>query len=181
MPAASSVRLPTRAAAPLLAAAIAVVGCACAAPVSPDAAAPSDGPSPSCRARQTETGAERTADSPVAWTISCAEPRGEGRARQRVRPRPGQVDVAPIAWQRARIGGDDRTVTLLFTSGVEPCSVLDHVETARTRDRLSITLFEGTAPGAGDVACIEIGVLKSVRVVLQHRLGGRELVDGARA
>jgi hypothetical protein len=194
MPAASSAR--TRSAALLMVAAIAAAGCAARANPSigsasqatasasragssgSQAASPASRAAP-CAARATETGRARTADS-SATSIACAAPNGEPPRWQRVRPRPGQMDVSPIAWQEARVGRDDRTVTVFFTSGIEPCSVLDHVETSRTDDRVSITLFEGAARGAGDVACIEIGVLKSVRLVLRHRLGAREVVDGAR-
>ena len=45
--------------------------------------------------------------------------------------------------------------------------------------RSSITLFEGHAPGAGNVACIEIAQLKAVRILLDRPVNDRELVDGA--
>jgi hypothetical protein len=195
MPAASSV--PARSAALLLVAAIAAAGCA--APANPSIGSASRAEAPASRAaasashaaasaaratpcgvRTTEMGRSRTADS-SATSIACAAPGDEPPRSQRVRPHPGQIDVTPIAWRTAHVGRDDRTVTLYFTSGVEPCSVLDHVQTSRKDDHVSITLFEGAAPDAGDVACIDIGVLKSVRLVLRHRLGARELVDGARS
>ena len=73
---------------------------------------------------------------------------------------------------------DDGTVTILFTSGVEPCAVLDHVDVDEG-DAVTITLYEGHDPDAGDVACIEIAVLKSVTITLDHPLDGRGIVDGA--
>ena len=44
---------------------------------------------------------------------------------------------------------------------------------------VTITLYEGHDPDAGDVACIEIAVLKSVTITLDHPLDGRAIVDGA--
>jgi len=43
-------------------------------------------------------------------------------------------------------------VAIDFTSGVEPCDVLDHVDVAYGADAVTITLFEGHDPGGGDVA-----------------------------
>ena len=74
---------------------------------------------------------------------------------------------------------DDGTVTILFTSGVEPCAVLDHVDVDEGDAAVTITLYEGHDPDAGDVACIEIAVLKSVTITLDHPLDGRSIVDGA--
>jgi hypothetical protein len=89
------------------------------------------------------------------------------------------VDLRPIAWTRARVARDDRTVTIDFTSGIAPCSVLDHVDVDDRPETVTITLFEGHAPDAGDVACIEIAQFKAVRILLERPLNGRELVDGA--
>ena len=44
---------------------------------------------------------------------------------------------------------------------------------------MTITLFEGHDPNAGDVACIEIAVFKRVVVQLDEPVGGRAIVDGA--
>ncbi len=66
-----------------------------------------------------------------------------------------------------------------FTSGVEPCDVLDHVDVAYGADAVTITLFEGHDPGGGDVACIEIGVFKRTIVTLDRPLDARAIVDGA--
>jgi hypothetical protein len=79
------------------------------------------------------------------------------------------------------VAPDDRTVTIDFTSGIEPCNVLDHVRTSRTRDAVTITLFEGSDPATHEVACIEIGVSKSVRIVLDRPVAGRRIVDASDA
>lgn len=70
-------------------------------------------------------------------------------------------------------------MTVHFASGIAPCSVLDHVDVEHAPEAVTITLFEGHAPDAGDVACIEIAQLKSVRILLDRPLNDRELVDGA--
>lgn len=95
-----------------------------------------------------------------------------------VSPRPGQVDVRPIAWEEATAVGE-RRVELRFVSGVEPCNVLDSVEVDYRKNEVEITLFEGRAPSDEDVACIEIAVEKRTIVELEEPLGGRKIADGA--
>lgn len=97
---------------------------------------------------------------------------------QPVEPRPGMADVRARPFDRV-IVNDDGSVTLLFTSGVEPCAVLDHVNVEYGASTLTFTLFEGRDAAAGDVACIEIAVLKSVTIALEQPLDGRTIVDGA--
>lgn len=98
-----------------------------------------------------------------------------------VQPRPGMADLSPVAFQRARVGDDDRTVTIDFWSGVAPCSVLDHVDVRYGDDTITITLFEGHDPSAGaEVACPAIAVEERVIVTLDQPLGGRTIVDGAK-
>jgi hypothetical protein len=98
---------------------------------------------------------------------------------QVVEPTPGMADVYPRIFDSATVGDDDRTVTIDFVSGVEPCYVLDRVDVAYGSDSVTITLFEGHDPTAGDVACIEIGVFKRVVITLAEPLDGRDIVDGA--
>lgn len=100
---------------------------------------------------------------------------------QIVEPRPGMTNVYPRIYDTARIGDDGTTVTIDFWSGVEPCYVLDHVDVAYGADEVTVTLFEGSDPTGGDVACIEIGVSKRVVITLDEPLGDRALVDGAAA
>lgn len=98
---------------------------------------------------------------------------------QIVEPNPGMAGVRARGYDSATVGDDDRTVTIDFVSGIEPCSVLDHVDVAYGANAVTITLFEGYDASAGDVACIEIGVFKRVIVTLDQPLAGRDLVDGA--
>jgi hypothetical protein len=97
-----------------------------------------------------------------------------------VEPRPGMVDVNPVQWAGVKTSDDGRTLTVRYWSGVEPCSVLDHVDVDYEDDAVVVTLYEGREPTAGDVACIEMAVLKAVRVVLDSPVGGRTIEDGAK-
>jgi hypothetical protein len=94
-------------------------------------------------------------------------------------PTPGMANVRPRPFDSATVGDDGVTVTIDFVSGVEPCSVLDHIDVDETDDTVTITLFEGNDPTAGDVACIEIGVYKRAVITLDSPLGDRTIVDGA--
>jgi hypothetical protein len=99
---------------------------------------------------------------------------------QIVVPRPGMTGVRPIAFDTATVRGDDRTVDVQFWSGIEPCAVLDHVDIAYGTDTVTITLYEGSDPGAGMVACSDIAMLKQVTVPLDQGVAGRRIVDGAK-
>ena len=98
---------------------------------------------------------------------------------QVVAPRPGMTGVRPIAFDTATVRDDDRTVDVQFWSGIEPCAVLDHVDVAYGTDSVTITLYEGSDPSAGMVACSDIAMLKQVTVPLDQNVAGRRIVDGA--
>lgn len=96
-------------------------------------------------------------------------------------PTPSQADVHPIRWDRVDVGPDDRTIEVYFTTGIEPCYVLDHVDVAYGADTVMITLYQGHAPDNGtSVACIEIAMGVVTTVVLDQPLAGRQIVDGAK-
>lgn len=120
-------------------------------------------------------------DEPVVLT---PEPGSDvhdvGGKAQRVKPRPGMADLRPVAWEKARQVGGGRSLRVTYWSGVEPCNVLDHVDVDYSRTKLTVTLFEGHDPEAGDVACIELALLKTVKVPLQEPVDGRKIVDGAK-
>jgi hypothetical protein len=127
-------------------------------------------------------GPDRGSDTSVGIAV-CPDPGpvppdwGDPSAATPVEPRPGMTDVRARMFDRA-IVNDDGTVTILFTSGVEPCAVLDHIDVAYDDDAVTVTLFEGRDASAGDVACIEIAVQKSVTITLDQPLDGRPIVDG---
>ena len=98
---------------------------------------------------------------------------------QKVEPTPGMSGVSPRIFDKVVVGDDDRTLTIFFWSGVEPCYVLDHVDVDEGPGAITATLFEGHDANAGDVACIEIALLKKVVVQLDEPVGDRRIVDGA--
>lgn len=97
---------------------------------------------------------------------------------QVVEPRPGMSDVRPIGWNDYEVM-NERLVRVFFTSGVEPCYVLDRAEVQYQPGRVVVTLFQGREPGSDNVACIEIAVSKAVDVTLDEPLEGRPIVDGS--
>jgi hypothetical protein len=98
---------------------------------------------------------------------------------QKVEPTPGMSDVYPRAFDKVVVGNDGRTLTIFFWSGIEPCYVLDHVDVSYGPGAITVTLFEGHDASAGDVACIEIALIKKVVVQLDEPVGDRRIVDGA--
>ena len=98
-----------------------------------------------------------------------------------VEPQPGQENVMPIGWEKARLSEDGRRVRIVFWSGVEPCYVLDSVEVEYHSEKVVITLFQGSTPTDEDVACIDIALQKVTTVELDEPLRGRKLVDGGRS
>ena len=64
-----------------------------------------------------------------------------------VEPRPGQLDVTAIPLEKLEAAVDGRTVTITasWSSGVEPCSVLDRVHVNKGDGTLDITIHEGTS------------------------------------
>ena len=95
-------------------------------------------------------------------------------------PTPGQIGVYPIRWDHVTVGDDDRTVQVSYTTGVPPCTVLDHVDVEYGTGTVTITLYEGHAPDDGTpMACPEIAMFAMTTVVLDQPLAGRTIIDGA--
>ncbi len=91
-------------------------------------------------------------------------------------PKPGTLNPRPVqfdSWEQL----DDDTIRVHYTTGVEPCYVLDRVELDETADSVTITLFIGS--GQEGVACIEIAMLAFTDVDLAEPLGNRSVVDGS--
>jgi hypothetical protein len=128
------------------------------------------------------TGPGTGPDVPVSYTPCPGDeeplPWDDPNAAQPVEPTPGMAGVRARPFDRA-IVNDDGTITVLFVSGVEPCSVLDRVVVDYGDGAVRITLFEGHDPVDEDFACIDIAVLKSVTITPDEPLGGRLIVDGA--
>jgi hypothetical protein len=118
-------------------------------------------------------------DATVAYTPCPSDMAPPTMVPSPVVPTPGMAGVRARGWDTADVSGDGMRVTINFVSGIEPCAVLDHVDVAYGSNAVTITLFEGHDPSAGDVACIDIGVFKSVVVDLDEPLGDRAVRDGA--
>ena len=84
---------------------------------------------------------------------SVAPPGGGGKL---VVPKPGQLGVRAIPAEdlTATVDGSTIVVTATWTSGVEPCNVLDTILVDRGEGTFSITLREGHGPE--DMVCIAI-------------------------
>ena len=132
-----------------------------------------------CGEQSTGTGPDAT----VSYTPCPGEeppaPSDPSDGAQPVEPRPGMADVHSLRFDKAVVSDDGSKVTIFFWSGVEPCYVLDHVDVKYGSDAITITLFEGHDASAGDVACIEIALLKSTVVQLDQPVGDRVIEDGA--
>lgn len=117
-------------------------------------------------------------DKPVSTPAPIPREPDHDPSAQIVEPRPGMADVRPIAWNDYEVL-NERLVRVFFTSGVEPCYVLDRAEVQYQPDRVVVTLFQGREPGSANVACIEIAVSKAVDIALDEPLAGRPIVDGS--
>lgn len=86
-----------------------------------------------------------------------------------------------VPFESAEVGPDDRTVTVRWWSGVEPCTALADVRVEETAEAVEITLLEASVhPDAEPIACIEIAQAKQHAVQLAEPLAGRSIIDGAR-
>jgi hypothetical protein len=128
----------------LLSMALVLAACSSAAapstqPSTPPSSAPSVGPG------------EPSPDAPNDGAGQIPDPGGKF-----VVPKPGQLDVHPVAADSlaARVDGSTIVVTATWTSGVEPCNVLDSIEVAQGSGTYTITLREGHGPE--EIACIAI-------------------------
>lgn len=152
----------------------------------PEAPASSPTPAPSPSPTGDEPGDPSPAPAPAPGnpddpvSTPAPEPREPDPepSAQVVEPRPGMSDVRPIGWNDFKVL-NERLVRVFFTSGVEPCYVLDRAEVQYQPERVVITLFQGREPGSDDVACIEIAVFKAVDITLDEPLGSRPIVDGS--
>ena len=174
-----------RRALPFLFVALALAGCASAAAPSavPTASAPPAAASPSAGGTTpAEPAPSADPNAPVAPDAPIDS--GDGPILQPggriVVPKPGQLDVRPIAAQTlsAKVDGKRVIVSVAYTSGVEPCNVLNSIIVKTGPSTFDITLREGHGPG--DFACIEIAEFKQAIVDLGELAPGTYTIsDGA--
>jgi hypothetical protein len=139
----NDLRLPRRLGAGLLSLSLLLV--ACSAGAAPSASSP----------------ASASPDAPVTAPPSDGsdggtDPAGNLGGDGLVVAKPGQLDVhdVPADLLVARVDGSTIILTITWTSGVEPCNVLDQVAVAKGAGSYAITVREGHGPE--DVACIAI-------------------------
>ncbi len=123
-------------------------------------------------------------DGDVTVTSPSAPSGGSGapdREAERVEPQPGRESPAPVPFESAEADPtDDQQLIVRYWAGIPPCNVLDRVEVDETDTAVTVTIYVGTDPDAGDdVVCIEIAKLFETVLELDAPLGGREIVDGA--
>jgi hypothetical protein len=104
---------------------------------------------------------------------------GAGGSGAVVVPKPGQLDVHPIAADSfsALVDGRHVVLTISYTSGVEPCSILDTIIVQRGQGSFAITLREGHGPG--NQVCIMIAKVMKTQVDLGELDPGRYTIADA--
>jgi hypothetical protein len=118
-----------------------------------------------------------TPDAPVSAPPS-EDPGGIGDAPKLVVPKPGQLNVHPMPADElsARVDGDRIIVTATWTSGVEPCYVLDSIIVESGEGSYGITLREGSGPE--DMACIAIAEIHATEFEIPNVAPGTyEITD----
>ncbi len=144
-----------------LLAVVAVLPVACSAAGAPTGATPTPSPSP--------TASTQAPDAPVSTRLPLIPGSGgpsDPGARRVVVPKPGQLDVHPVPAQTlsATVDGRHVIVTIDYTSGVEPCNILDSIAVKPGVGSFEVTLEEGHGPDL--VACPEIAQFKRATVDL---------------
>lgn len=130
--------------------------------------------SPPSGAPSADPGSSVGTDLPIASDPGVIDP--EGRL---VSPVPGQLDVHPISAERltASIDGRRVVITIAYTSGVEPCSILDSIMVQKGSGSFAITLREGHGPG--DPICVMIAESKRTLVDLGELEAGDYRISDA--
>lgn len=158
-----------------LAAVLILAACTGAAPGAPSASA-TPATTPPSASPSTDPTSSIGSDLPTTDPGTAIGGPGAGRM---VIPKPGQLDVREIPAEKlaAVIDGRRVVVTVTFTSGVEPCYVLDSIVVARGDKSFAITLREGHGPG--DVMCIEMAETKQAQVDLGELAPGTYTITDA--
>jgi hypothetical protein len=149
----------------LLAAAV-LMSAACSSTAAPSASptAASSAPAATSPGQPATTNPSLNPDDPVAGPSDPGLGGGAGGGDdggKLVIPHPGTTNPHPVAVERIvpRIDGRHVTAKLTWTSGVEPCYVLDSVIANRDGTAIEVTVVEGTTDPTA--MCIEIAMRKS--------------------
>lgn len=130
-----------------------------------------------------ETTTTLAPDTPVTSPPVDPDTPVEPGGAEPIEPTGNAADVYPISFDPAEAEAEpvDGGVLVRFYGGVAPCYVLDRYEVEETPETVTVTLYGGRDPDAGDVACIELAMQYEVIVPLDEPLGERELIDGSQA
>ena len=116
---------------------------------------------------------DRSPEAPISAPPSdgsggSTDPGGIGGGDKLIVPKPGQLEVHDVRVDElaARVDGSNIIVTATWTSGVEPCNVLDSVFVAQGAGSYAITLREGHGPE--DIACIMIAEIKKTEITIPN-------------
>ena len=147
---------------------LSVLLAACSAAAAPSASAPPADPSP-----------ETPVTAPPGDPSSPGPGDPGGGQGKLVVPKPGQLDVhdVPADELSARVDGTTIIVTASWTSGVEPCNVLDHVFVDAGEGSYAISLREGHGPE--EVMCIMIAELHRTEITIPNVAPGSYQISDA--
>ena len=122
-------------------------------------------PGPTATPPASEQPAPTDPDARVVGTSDPGLGGGDGGPKVIV-PRPGTINPHPVSVEKLEPAIDGRHVTVkaTWTSGVEPCYVLDSVIVNQDGNAFAITVVEGS--GEQDAICIEIAETKATIVDL---------------
>jgi len=122
-------------------------------------------PSPTATPPASERPAPSDPDTPVVGPSDPGLGGGDGGPRVIV-PKPGTINPHPVSVEKLEPAIDGRHVTVkaTWTSGVEPCYVLDSVIVNQDGNAIAITVVEGA--GEQGAICIEIAETKATIVDL---------------
>lgn len=164
---------------------LAITATACGSGDTPDAAgdiAPSDGiGAPDERATD---GAPPAAGMCLEGATDCVDTvvddQPDPSTAKAVEPVEGLQNIRAVGWESIEVDpADQKTVTVYWWSGVEPCNVLSEVAVDYADDAITLTVMEGTSDP--DAACIEIAEYHVTTIVLDEEVGPRSILDGADA
>jgi hypothetical protein len=125
------------------------------------------------------------AGSPFAGGSGSAEPGSPGTASPGGVPSDGASDLGPTNPLAVRVDSyyvhkNPQHLTLSYTIGVPECYGEISEPRVEESDRaVTVTLTRVPPKNTGNVACIEIALLKSVDVRLERPLGDRVVLDGS--
>lgn len=97
-----------------------------------------------------------------------------------VEPHPEAQGSQPVMWDKVSFDRETLGLTVYWTSGVEPCTVLDEIVVEVRDADVLVTVMEGAPPEAAAISCIMMAQTKRHTVTLDEDPGDRPFVDGAR-